>query len=166
MSRVLSDQEIDALIGEAKPLPENWQTRLRLRQKQHYQQEERELTVQSQTGKQYRLVARRSRQNQLDFSIMLVFEDDDGAEYRLVRYNGLHPSRHTNRLERESGVAHSRFGPDFHIHRATERYQRAAYAIDGYAEVTDRYADFGSALEAFFNDCGFRRPESPQQRLF
>ena len=163
---MLSDQEIDTLVSDVKPLPENWQTRLRLRQKQHYQHEERELTVQSQTGRLFRLIARRSRQNQLDFSIMLVFEDDDGAEYRLVRYNGLHPSRHTNRLERESGLPNSRFGPDFHIHRATERYQKAGYAIDWYAEVTDRYTDFGSALEAFLSDCGFRRPESPQQRLF
>jgi hypothetical protein len=165
LPRVLSDQEIDTLIGEVKSLPANWQIRLRLRQKQHYQQEERELAVQSPAGNQFRLVARRNSQNQLDFSIILVFEDHDGTDYRLIRYNGIHPSRHTNRWEKERLLPNNKFDLRFHIHRATERYQMAGYAIDGYAEVTDAYTDFGSALEAFLDNCGFRPPDSPQPRL-
>lgn len=58
------------------------------------------------------------------------------------------------------------FGPNFHIHRATERYQSPGYKIDGYAEVTNQYSDYTSALNAFIQGCGFRLAESPQSRLF
>ena len=66
-----------------------------------------------------------------------------------------------------------RFGKDIpdkaithnHIHRATERYQRDGYAIDGYAETTDDYTDYGSAFNAFLDGCNFERTESAQQRL-
>jgi hypothetical protein len=165
LARVLTDQEIDTLIVDAKPLPNNWRTRLRPRPKQRYQYDERDLAVESPSGNQFRVIARRNRQNHLDFSIVLVFEGTDGTEYRLIRYNGVHPSRHTNRWEKERGLPNRGFGPTFHIHRATERYQTAGYAIDGYAETTDLYGDFESALEAFFDNCGFQRPQSPQQRL-
>ena len=94
-----------------------------------------------------------------------MFEDADGSEYRLIRYNGKHSSRHTNRWEKDRGRAGWRIGPAFHIHRATERYQRDGYRIDGYAEVTADYTDFGSALDAFIDACGFRRPDSLQQKL-
>lgn len=165
MARVLTDQEIADLLAESKPLPANWETRLRLRRKRSYQYEERLLDVVSDQGRKFRFIGRRSRQNPLDFSIILVFEDDDGSEYRLTRYNGKHPSRHTNRWEKERGQADHTFDQDFHIHRATERYQRDGYAIDGYAEPTDDYSDYGSAFNAFLGGCNFQRAQSPQQRL-
>lgn len=165
MPRVLTDQEIEDLIREPKPLPANWQTRLRPRPKTRYQYDERQLEVVSEAGRHFRIIARRNRQNQLDFSIILFFEDADGSEYNLIRYNGKHSSRHTNRWEKYRGLPSSRFDPDFHIHRATERYQRDGYAIDGYAEVTGAYGDFGSAMEAFLDACGFQRADSSQQRL-
>ena len=77
MGRVLTDQEIQELILEGKPIPRNWQTRLRLRPKSRYQYDERELDIVSQNGRRFRLIARRNRQNQLDFSIILTFEDED-----------------------------------------------------------------------------------------
>lgn len=165
MARVLDDQEIDALIRESKPLPSNWQARLRPRPKQRYQYEERDLQIEGQSGKQFRVIVRRNRQNPLDFSIILVFEDRDGTEYRLIRYNGAHPSRHTNKWEMERGLPNRRFGPTFHIHRATERYQLAGFAIDGYAEPTDSFRDFDSALDAFLESCGFQRPAPRQPRM-
>lgn len=165
MARILTDQEIADLLGEKKPLPPNWGTRLRLRQKRGYQYEERQLDVTSEQGRNFRFVARRNRQNPLDFSIILVFEDDDGNDYRLTRYNGKHPSRHTNRWEKDMGEASHTFDPDFHIHRATERYQRDGYAIDGYAETTDDYSDYGSAFDAFLEGCNFEQVDSAQQKL-
>jgi hypothetical protein len=163
--RVLTDREIEDLIQEPKPLPANWQTRLRPKPKARYQHDERQLEVASEADRQFRVIARRNRQNQLDFSIILLFEDADGSEYNLIRYNGRHPSRHTNRWEKDRGLPNSRFDPDFHIHRATERYQRDGYDIDGYAEVANAYGDFGSAMEEFLDACGFQRAASPQQRL-
>lgn len=165
MPRILTEQEIEDLVREGKPLPSNWQTRLRPLQKRHYQYEERELPVQSGSGRQFRVIARRNRQNQLDFSIILLLEDDDGTEYRLIRYNGKHASRHTNRWEKDRGHTGWRIGQGFHIHRATERYQRDGYIIDGYAEATNGYTDFGSALDAFLDRCGFQRADPHQQRL-
>lgn len=165
MPRVLTDQEIEDLIQEPKPLPSNWQTRLRPRPKTRYQYDERQLEIASEAGRQFRVIARRNRQNQLDFSIILLFDDADGSEYRLIRYNGKHPSRHTNRWEKDRSLANAQFEPDFHIHRATERYQRDGYEIDGYAEVVSSYGDFGSAMDRFLDGCGFQRDDSPQQRL-
>lgn len=137
MDRVLTDQDITDLLEEEKPLPENWETRLRPRRKQGVQHEERQLEVESTGGKKFRLIARRNRQNTLDFSIILVYEDEEGRDYRLTRYNGKHPSRHTNKYEKRQGLPNESFDPDFHIHLATERYQLSGYAIDGYAETTD-----------------------------
>lgn len=165
MPRVLTDREIDELIREPKPLPDNWPTLSRPRPKSRYQYDERQLEVGSTGGHRFRIIARRNRQNQLDFSVVLVFVDTDGTDYRLIRYNGVHPSRHTNRWEKQRDLPNSAFDPAFHIHRATERYQLAGYAIDGYAETTELYGDFDSALEAFLDGCGFQRPRPLQQPL-
>jgi hypothetical protein len=158
LQRLLTDAEIETLTEDPKRLPHNWRTRLRPRPKQRYQYDERDLAVQGESGNKFRVIARRNRQNLLDFSVILIFEDSDGTEYRLIRYNGVHPSRHTNKWEKEKGLPNSSFGPAFHIHRATERYQLAGYAIDGYAEPTDAFTDFDSALDAFLDGCGFQRP--------
>lgn len=51
----------------------------------------------------------------------------------------------------------------FHIHEATERYQRAGHPIDGYAEPTNAFSDFATALAAMLNDAGFR--PAPQMTI-
>lgn len=71
---------------------------------------------------------------------------------RLLRYNGKHSSKHTNRIER------SVIKNDFHIHMATERYQLQGFAIDGFAEPTDKYADFETAIDAMLADNNFVYP--------
>jgi len=59
--------------------------------------EQRELDLPGAGGHQFSIVLRRNIMNQLDFSIILVFVDDDGTEYRLVRFNGgTHRSTRTN----------------------------------------------------------------------
>ena len=37
---------------------------------------------------------------------------------------------------------------------------------DAYAEPTNRYSDFGSALTLALKECGFEVPEDPQGTLF
>jgi hypothetical protein len=66
---------------------------------------------------------------------------------------------HTNQIE--GGTFY-----DFHIHHATERYQESGAREDAFAEVTDRYADFHSALRCMFEDCGFEAPQEVQPSLF
>jgi hypothetical protein len=57
--RTLTDSEIAELIAEPKPLPSNWQTRLRPRPKANAQFEQRELDVQASSGRRFRIVIRR-----------------------------------------------------------------------------------------------------------
>lgn len=164
--RILREPEIAALLSEPKPLPENWQNRFRLKEKSGFQHEERSIEVSGQGGNVFRVILRQNRMNTFDFSIILMFRDKDGKEYRLLRYNGRHPSEHTNKWEKEQGQPAHTFSLAFHIHRATERYQEAGYPIDGFAEMTTGYYDFHSALDRFFKDNNFRRPEELQLSLF
>jgi hypothetical protein len=93
--------------------------------------------------------------NPLDFSIILIFRDEDGTEFNLCRYNGKHPSQHTNKLEKSKGLPDSSFRNAFHIHMATQRYQEEGLNIDSYAEVTNEYSSFDTALRTFVRTNGF-----------
>jgi hypothetical protein len=158
MRRVLTDEEIDALLTEQKLLPENWKTRLRVLPKAGFKHDQREFEVSGKNGTSFRIVLRQNTINRLDFSVILMFRDADGTEFRLCRYNGKHPSEHTNRLEKASRKSNASFRNQFHIHMATERYQRENLEIDGYAEVTSRYSSFDSALMEFLTSNGFQMP--------
>ena len=98
--------------------------------------------------------------NQQDFSLILVFVDEDGTEYRLVRFNGRHPSQHTNKWEKRKGLSNWSFRNRFHLHQATERYQVDGLEIDGYAEVAEGYDSFDSALTEFVTSNGIEAPGS------
>jgi hypothetical protein len=164
--RILRDKEIDALLKEPKILPYNWQSQLQLKDKNNFQHQERSIEVKGDNGNSFKVIIRRNKINPFDFSIILVYRDKDGKEYRLLRYNGKHPSEHTNKWEEEQGQPNSKFGPSFHIHKATERYQEAGYSIDGYAEVVTTYQDFRSALNSFLKDNNFRKPKDEPPELF
>ncbi|MBM2826235.1 MAG: putative cytosolic protein [Dehalococcoidia bacterium] len=166
MARILKDEEIEELITEEKVLPPNWQNRLRPRPKTNYAYSERELPIRSVLNRAFHIVIRTNRINLLDFSIILMFEDDDQMDYRLMRCNGFHSSKHTNKWEKERSLPNSWFNPTFHIHRATERYQIAGYAIDGYAEPCDEYSSYEAALTVFLSRCRLNEPPSPQGQLF
>ena len=97
--------------------------------------------------------------NPLDFSIILaVSPANSNQRFRLRRYNGKH-GEHTNRIEGNTFY-------DFHIHFATERYQERGFKEDHYAEPTDKFYDFNSALKCMIYDCGFDIPQDPQLNLF
>ena len=170
MPRVLSDNEINALLAEPKPLPQDWRKKLSLRQKSDARFKQRELTLRTETGNKFIVKLRHNTQSPLDFSVILVFVASDGTDYRLTRYQGPHPSQHTNKLEKAKNLRNTSFRNRFHIHRATERYQRefGFKMIDGYAEPTDRYASFESALDLFLRSNGFLIPEEndPDQMRF
>lgn len=130
--RILTDEEIAALISEPEIVPINWFSRLETKDKTHYQHKEKDSTL----------------------------------EYILLRYNGKHPSKHTNKWEKENGLPDHTFAPAFHIHRATQRYQEGGYKIDGHAEVTTKYSDFHAAVEQFLVECNVKREDDKQTSLF
>lgn len=159
MGRILKDKEISALSAERKPLPDNWMTRLKLLPKSDSRHLQRDLELSGENGSEFRIVLRQNGLNALDFSIILIFEAKDGDEFRLCRYNGKHPSEHTNRREKSKGDKAACFRNQFHIHLATERYQQRGFEIDGYAEVTKKCSSFETALQVFFEANGFVLPE-------
>jgi len=75
----------------------------------------------------------------------------------LRRYNGKN-HKPTNQLEHEAFY-------DFHIHQATERYQKSSYDEDHYADL---YPDFLGAFKRLVIDCKvtWNSVDDRQMRLF
>jgi len=152
-----TDIQISEMVQERKPLPENYLSKMQLRDKRGHK--ERELDIICLDGNQYRIIIRQSNHNPNDFSIILgVLLPDSNQIFRLLRYNGK-SHEHTNHIEK------NRFY-DFHIHKATERYQEYGTREDAYAEPTNRFTDFNSALQCMIEDCGFEVPDGIQLPLF
>ena len=160
MQKILKDDEIAQLLVEKKPLPEDWEGKLEPRAKQNVAFSQCELKVLGVSGKDFRVVIRQAAGNLEDFSIILMYRDIDGSEYRLSRFNGRHPSEHTNKVEKHEGKSGVSFRNVCHIHRATERYQLAGLDIDGFAEPTTVYNSFNGALRTFLDFYNFARPEA------
>jgi hypothetical protein len=157
MAAKYSDEEIARMIAERKPLPEDYRSRVQLRDKRGHK--ERELDLVGESNTRYRLVLRQSEFNKLDFSIILaVCPPDSNQLFRLRRYNGK-SHEHTNQIEGDVFY-------DFHIHQATERYQESGAREDTFAESTGRYADFHSALRCMLEDCGFKSSLGAQASFF
>jgi hypothetical protein len=165
MTRILSDSEILLLIGERKPLPQRWSTRLKPKPVSGQSHLRKKLEIKGHDGNEFVIDLRVNSLDQLDFSVIHSFIDQDGQRYIITRFNGKHQSIHTNKWEKKYGKANASFRPCFHIHRATERYQNEGFAIDGYAEVTSEYASFDAALRCFLQSNGFVQ-EGDDQPLF
>ena len=156
MGAFYTDSEIANLILEPKPLPPDWRTRVTLKEKRGHR--EREFDVTGTAGSNFRVILRQAVLNRLDFSVILaLLAPKTNQVFRLLRCNGK-SHEHTNRIESETFY-------DFHVHRATERYQKEGYPEDGYAQVTDEYSNFDGALDTLLTDGGFVRPPTPQMEM-
>ena len=159
MAVTYSDAQIASLVAEPKPLPSNWRAQLRTRPKRGH--DESELVVISVAQNEFHVILRRSVFNSLDFSAILgVRVPQSNRIFRLRRYNGKSHA-HTNKIEGQTFY-------DFHIHMATERYQRLGDREpreDAYAEITGRYGDLTGALDCLIADAAFE-PEGPQGSMF
>lgn len=143
---ILSDAEISRLINEPKPLPYGLVNPILVVVNGHRRAD---FDVNGVDGGQYQVHIRISEEDSFEFSVVLSYKmQRTGAWINLRRYNGFH--EHRNALEK---------GPlfmDYHIHEATERYQRAAgRKPEAYAEPTSRYVDVHGAIECLIDDCGF-----------
>ena len=157
MPTFLKDTEIAALIAEPKPLPVDYRSRIQTKPKRGHR--ERELDVDGAQGGKFRIILRQSSYNPLDFSVILAWlPPQSTTPFRLCRFNGK-SHEHTNTIETATFY-------DFHVHRATERYQQAGTREDTFAEPTSRYQDFAGALRCLIEDCGFQLPPGDQSELF
>jgi len=143
-----SDRDIEKLIKERKPLTNASISRLMTGHK---------VDVKGDDDNEFQLILRQNTNYPSNFSVILgVLPAKTTQLFRLCRYNSRH--EHTNTIERETFY-------DFHIHTATERYQAIGAREDWYAESTDRFADFHTALKCMLNDCNFAIPEDSQLSL-
>jgi hypothetical protein len=145
---ILSEDRINELIAEEKPLPSGLAPLGAMSQRsQHYR---KDYKVMCPSGNEFLVAVRRSALNVLDFSVILGYQlPHVHTIFRLRRYNGK-SHHHTNTLEKQIFY-------DFHFHTATERYQRPGFREDHFA-VTTNHHSLESAIQCLLDDCGFRPP--------
>lgn len=158
MSIVFSDEQIQALIEEPKPLSADYRNRLALRNKRGHRSQA--LIVRGTGDHEFHLILRQSMTNALNFSVILgVTVPGTNRVFRLRRYNSqTHP--HTNSLERSTII----YKP--HVHRATARYQEVGTAEEAFAEPTERFSTLTEAVDCMLRESGFILPEGAQLGLF
>jgi len=155
---ILTDEEISGLIAERKPLPAHLSPLGQLTTlNQHLR---RDFKISATNRREFTVYIRRGLINVMDFSVVLGYQlPHVNRIFRLRRYNGK-AHQHTNVIEGQTFY-------DYHIHTATERYQRKqGFREESFAEVTNRYLDLEGAIQCMLDDCGFRIPfeETPLGR--
>jgi hypothetical protein len=141
----VTDAQVQQLLLEEKTVPAGLPS-CQMTGKGGYYRKSFEIT--GARGSEFVVKLRQSITNQANFSVILGYGiPGTYAVFRLRRYNGKH--WHSNVLENE------RFH-EFHIHMATERYQRkSGYDEDHYAVPTADHYDLKSAVDALIQECGF-----------
>jgi len=158
MSIYLTDKEISELIAEEKqidvPLSDFTS---KFKDKRGHR--EYDLLIERPDKSAFKIIIRQGIENPLDFSAILGFLPAGNNEvFRLRRYNGK-SHFHSNKLEGSATFY------DFHIHTASERYQREGMKEEHFAEPTDRYADLFGAISCLVADCVITT-NVPQPTLF
>ncbi len=157
MNIIYSDQEIAALIQEHKPLPEDWHSQFTIKRKRGHRDLHLDLT--GDAGNGFRIIIRKSEFDSSNFSVVLAVQvPQSNRLFRLRRYNGCNHA-HTNLIENTEVKG-------FHIHFATERYQRQGIRKEDYAVSTTRYNNINGALRCLILDANFDEPSSLQEPLF
>ena len=157
MAVQINELQISRLLAERKFLPDDYPTLIQVRPKRGHS--ERELSVKGENGSNFLLIFRQSEYNKLDFSVILAYLiPNTNVLFRLRRYNG---KSHEHSNPQEGQIFYG-----FHIHIATERYQKSGMREDTYAEETTAYSDLDGAIKCMLNDCGFVIPPDPQLSLF
>jgi hypothetical protein len=150
--RILTDQEIQSLIDDIKPIPSKTINGIRPQMKKERQHRECDTEIVSGSGNLFKIRVRVNENHPFDFSIILMYQDPQTNKWYILRkYNGSSHT-HTNKIERTKLRG-------YHIHKATERYQQAGYNIEGYAEKTDSYSNWQDALGKMLHECNFKTKE-------
>lgn len=160
--RVLNDEEIAQLVSEPKECPEDWRGKLTARGAEGMRHATGSFTAMGAAGHEFTVLTRLLPADHLNFSAILRFDDTDGAQYNLIRCNGIH-GQHTNDIEKEQSLEPGIFVDEFHVHRATERYQLRGFYIEKYAEPTREYQDFWGAVLHLLRLGSFNVPRATQR---
>ena len=158
MEVFLTDKEIQDLIKEKKQMTIAPDELFRnMRDKRGHKGSEH--IIPRPDSSSFVIKVRLSDENSLDFSAILGYSPPKSTKlFLLRRYNGK-SHEHKNKLERENVFY------DFHIHTATERYQREGTKEEYFAEITDRYATIHEALNCLIADCNVALPLGSQHNL-
>lgn len=143
---MILDAEIQKLIEDIKPVPYQVINSIKLKAKEDKKHLVWAYKIHSESGNAFVLRIRQNTIYSFDFSVILLYEDDDNNLHIIKRYNGIHT--HTNKIEKNKIRG-------FHIHTTTERYQEKRYNPEGYAEATEAYSDWKGALNMMIKDCNF-----------
>jgi hypothetical protein len=120
--------------------------------------EEKHILVKGSSEILYNIILRHNSVYRNNFSVILSYNPVERIRpFNLRRYNTVHSGIHKNDLEGSS------FINEYHIHYATERYQREDLPEDKYAEVTNRYSDISGALDCLLSDCNISQPKGVHQ---
>jgi hypothetical protein len=158
MPEILSDNEIAALIQEPKRLPAGFSPKPKTQRAGHLRKDFQVASTQK-AGNEFVLALRQSTHNSADFSAILGYKIPGSTTvFLLRRYNG-NSHVHTNSIEKTKVKG-------FHVHTATERYQKRGGHVEGFAEPTNRYSNLDEAVDCLVKDCGFESPKTSTQTKF
>ena len=111
------------------------------------------------SGNRFRIITNQNEKYPSDFSVILaVINPKTGATFRICRYNGMPKRPHNNKIEKQKIYG-------YHIHFATERYQKRGYDEETYAEEIDRYNNLEGALQCLIQDANFELPAQLELEL-
>lgn len=158
MDVFLTDTEIQALINTKKQMTVAPDLLfLSMKEKRGHKSAEHEMPQPD--GSTFIIKIRISIENPLDFSAVLGYTPAKSTKlFLLRRYNGK-SHEHKNKLEKETAFY------DYHIHKATERYQREGTKEEYFAEASSRYSTPQQALSCLITDCNVELPLNSQLRL-
>ena len=141
----VTDEQVQQLLAEEKAVPAGLPS-CQMTLKNGYYRKSFEIT--GTRGSEFVVKLRQTVANPANFSVILGYRIPGSfTVFRLRRYNGKH--WHSNVLENE------RFH-EFHVHMATEKYQRkSGYTEDHYAKPTTGHYDLKSAVDSLISECGF-----------
>ena len=152
--RIITDQEITNYLTERKYIEKGSSNPPKLLKKSRsYRKTQKIFGI---SGTEYLLTIRKSIEKENNFCIILSLALEEKVQFILIRYNG-NWHKHKNKIEKNriSG---------FHIHITTERYQRAGYNKDGYAEVTNTYSDWEKGYRRMLQNLNILSEEDKGQR--
>jgi len=144
MDLFLNDNQIDDLIAEEKQIKLFLKDIWALKTKGVHK--ENDFTINRLDGSQFKIILRQNTLNVLDFSVIIGYIPKESNQvFKLKRYNGK-SHQHSNKIEKQIFY-------DFHIHKATERYQTYGMKEESFGEPSNRYSDIKSAFACLINDC-------------
>ena len=168
MRNILSDVKIAELLQDPKPLLKKQVEKLKTKFVAENKSRVSKLSVVSAGNMKFEITARGDARPDKahKFSVILGYTWK-GDPINLIRCNGPH-GPHTNTIERALGAGVVEIPRDtYHIHFATERYQRVSEETDAefYAEPTTEYDSLEGAVEYMCDHFGFYRADDSYPKL-